>query len=74
MSSYVAIANLAAIAVGTSARLTAPGDNTVLGRAVAAVWDISRRAALQDGWLQDLKIFSPKLVERMQDYVKNPVI
>ena len=32
------------------------------------------RAALQDGWLQDLKIFSPKLVERMQDYVKNPVI
>lgn len=49
MSSYVAIANLAAIAVGTSARLTAPGDNTVLGRAVAAVWDISRRAALQDG-------------------------
>ena len=32
------------------------------------------RAALQEGWLQDLKIFSPKLVERMQDYVKNPVI
>ena len=49
MSSYVAIANRAAIAVGTSARLTAPGDNTVLGRAVAAVWDLSRRAALSDG-------------------------
>ena len=49
MSSYAAIANRAAIAVGTSARLTAPGDNTVLGRAVAAVWDIERRAALRDG-------------------------
>ena len=47
MSSYVAVANRAAIAVGTSARLTAPGDNTVLGRAVAAVWDIERKAALR---------------------------
>lgn len=49
MSSYVAIANRAAIAVGTSARLTAPDDDTVLGRAVAAVWDLERRAALRDG-------------------------
>lgn len=51
MSSYVAIANRAAIAVGTSARLTAPTDDTVLGRAVAAVWDLERKAALRDaGW------------------------
>lgn len=49
MSSYVAIANRAAIAVGTSARLTAPTDDTVLGRAVAAVWDLERKAALRDG-------------------------
>lgn len=49
MSSYVAIANLAAITIGTAARLTTPGDNTTLGRAVASVWDIERRAALRDG-------------------------
>lgn len=49
MSSYVEIANRAAVAVGTSARLTTPGDDTVLGRAVAAVWDLERKAALRDG-------------------------
>lgn len=49
MSSYVAIANLAAITIGTAARLTTPADNTVLGRAVASVWDIERQAALRDG-------------------------
>lgn len=49
MSSYVAVANLAAIAVGTAARLTLPGENTVLGRAVASVWDIERKAALREG-------------------------
>lgn len=49
MASYVEIANRAAIAVGTSARLNAPGDDTVLGRAVAAVWAIERQAALRDG-------------------------
>lgn len=47
MSSYASVANRAAIAVGTSARLTAPGENTVLGRAVAAVWDLERKAALR---------------------------
>lgn len=51
MSSYVSIANRAAIAVGTSARLTAPTDDTVLGRAVQAVWELERKAALRDaGW------------------------
>lgn len=49
MSSYVAIANLAAITVGTAARLTTPSDNSTLGRAVASVWDIERQAALRDG-------------------------
>ncbi len=49
MASYVEIANAAAIAVGTSARLTDPTDDTVLGRAVAAVWDVERQAALRDG-------------------------
>ena len=48
MASYVSIANRAAIAVGTTARLTDPKDDTVLGRAVAAVWDIEREAALRD--------------------------
>lgn len=49
MSSYVAIANLAATTIGTSARLTTPGDDTTLGRAVASVWEIERQAALRDG-------------------------
>ncbi len=49
MASYVEIANRAAVAVGTSARLNSPGDDTVLGRNVAAVWDIERKAALRDG-------------------------
>ena len=49
MSSYVAIANLAATTIGTAARLTTPGDDTTLGRAVASVWDMERQAALRDG-------------------------
>jgi hypothetical protein len=49
MSSYVAIANQAAIIIGTAARLTAPGDDNSLGRAVASVWDMERQAALRDG-------------------------
>jgi len=49
MSNYDAIANAAAITIGTAARLTAPSDNTSLGRAVASVWEIERLAALRDG-------------------------
>lgn len=66
MSSYAEIANRAAVAVGTSARLTAPGDDTVLGRAVAAVWNIERRAAIRDGgWNFAMRRATlPRLVER----------
>lgn len=49
MANYVSIANAAAIAIGTAARLTAPTDATTLGRAVASVWEIERLAALRDG-------------------------
>ena len=49
MSSYVAIANSAAIVVGTAARLTTPDEDTTLGRAVASVWELEREAALRDG-------------------------
>lgn len=49
MASYAEIANSAATIVGASARLTLPGEDTVLGRAVAAQWDIARRALLRDG-------------------------
>lgn len=49
MASYAEIANSAATIVGTAARLTTPGEDTVLGRAVAAQWDIARRALLRDG-------------------------
>lgn len=49
MSSYVAIANIAATTIGTAARLTTPEDDTTLGRAVGSVWDIERQAALRDG-------------------------
>jgi hypothetical protein len=49
MPAYVTIANHAATIIGTAARLTAPGDDTSLGRAVASVWEIERQAALRDG-------------------------
>jgi hypothetical protein len=65
VSSYVAIANLAATTIGTAARLTAPGDDTTLGRAVASVWEIERQAALRDGaWNFAMRRASlPQLVE-----------
>lgn len=49
MPSYVQVANLAAASIGTETRLTDPGDNRTFARAVAAVWDMERRAALRDG-------------------------
>jgi len=49
VAGYVEIANAAATVIGTSARLTAPGDDTTLGRAVASVWNIERLAALREG-------------------------
>jgi len=65
VSNYVAIANLAATTVGTAARLTTPGDDTTLGRAVASVWEMERQAALRDGaWNFAMKRASlPKLTE-----------
>jgi hypothetical protein len=56
MPSYVTIANMAAMIVGTAARLTAPDEDTVLGRAVASVWDIEREALLREGaWNMAIK-------------------
>lgn len=49
MSNYVTVANLAAIKMGTQARVAAPGDDTVLARKLAAVWDIERKAVLREG-------------------------
>ena len=49
MPSYVQVANLAAASIGTETRLTDPSDNRTFARAVAAVWDMERRAALRDG-------------------------
>lgn len=48
MASYVDIANLAASKIGEDDQLTAPDDDTHLGRSVAAVWSIVRQATLRD--------------------------
>lgn len=49
MSSYIEIANMAAVKIGTESRLTSPDDDKVLARRVKAVWDMQRRAAIRDG-------------------------
>lgn len=49
MSSYVAIANRAAVLIGTASRLTDPTDDTPLGRAVSAVYDMERKTELRAG-------------------------
>jgi hypothetical protein len=49
MSNYVTIANLAAIKMGTQARISAPNDDTVLARKIAQIWDIERRATIREG-------------------------
>lgn len=48
MTTYVAIANLAASKIGEDDQLRSPGDDTHLGRSVAAVWNQVRRAAIRD--------------------------
>ncbi len=48
MSTYVAIANLAASKIGEDDQLRSPDDDTHLGRSVKAVWDSVRRAAIRD--------------------------
>jgi hypothetical protein len=49
VSNYVEIANLAAIKMGTQARITAPTDDTVLARKIAAIWNIERKATIREG-------------------------
>jgi len=49
MSSYVAVANLAATKIGSEARITSPDDDRLVARTIKAVWDIERRAAIRDG-------------------------
>ncbi len=49
MASYVQVANMAAIKIGTEARITAPDDDRPVARVLAAAWDIQRRAAIRDG-------------------------
>lgn len=48
MATYAAIANLAASKLGETDQLISRDDDTALGRAVRAVWDQERRAALRD--------------------------
>lgn len=48
MADYVTIANLAASKLGEDDRLTAPDENTHLGRSVAAVWTEIRQAVLRE--------------------------
>src|SRR4051812_21577752 len=49
MATITQVANLAAVRIGTEARVTALDDNSSLARTLAAVWDIERRAAIRDG-------------------------
>lgn len=49
MASYTEIANLAATEIGTEARITDPNEDKVLARAVKAVWDSQRQAAIREG-------------------------
>ncbi len=49
MANYVQIANLAAVEIGTEARITDPNEDKVLARNVKAVWDLQRRAAIREG-------------------------
>lgn len=47
MADYVSIANMAASKIGEDDQLRTPGDDTHLGRTVAAVWVLVRRAAIR---------------------------
>lgn len=49
MATEAQVANLAAIRIGTEARITSLSDDSVLARALKAVWDIERRATLRTG-------------------------
>lgn len=49
MASETEIANLAAVRIGTPARITSLDDDRTLARTLKAVWAIERRATLRDG-------------------------
>ena len=49
MASATDIANLIAIKIGAEARITALDDDRPVARAIRAVWDMQRSAALRDG-------------------------
>lgn len=49
MASETEVANLAAVRIGTAARITSLDDNATVARALKAVWDTERRAVLRDG-------------------------
>lgn len=49
MADWVAIANMVGAHVGSETRITSPTDNRTLARAIRAVWDLQRRAAIRDG-------------------------
>jgi hypothetical protein len=49
VSSTTAIANLAAVRIGTDARVTSLDDDRYLARTLKAVWDIERIATIREG-------------------------
>ena len=49
MASETEVANLAAVRIGTQARITSLDDDRALARTLKAVWAIERRAVLRDG-------------------------
>lgn len=49
MADWVAIANMVGAHVGSETRITSPGDERTLARAIRSVWDLQRRAAIRDG-------------------------
>lgn len=49
MANWTDIANMAARHVGTTTRITSPDDDRPLAKAIRAVWDLQRRAAIRDG-------------------------
>lgn len=49
MASETEVANMAAIAIGTEARVTSLDDDTFIARTLKAAWNIQRQATLRDG-------------------------
>lgn len=49
MASWVDIANAIGAAIGTETRITDPSDDRTLARAIRAVWDLNRLAAIREG-------------------------